>query len=88
MLLKPLLYEGRIMDRHQAYWFCQQRVRSWFANHPIVEFPLIKRPMLRPYGREEIVGTEISGCHHAKSECRIWQCAMEPSEFLVCHKAG
>ena len=51
MSLKPSLYEGRIMDRHQAYWFCQQRVRSRFANHPIVEFPLIKRSMLRPYGR-------------------------------------
>ena len=53
-----------------------------------MEFSPIKRLMLRPYGREEVVGVKVSGGHHAKPDCGIWQCSMESRKVLVCDKAG
>ena len=51
-----------------------------------MEFAAIKCLMSRPYSREQIVGAEVLGGHHAKPDCGIWQCAMEASQFFVCEK--
>ena len=59
------------MDRHQAEWLCQQRVRPRFTNQLVVEGPPIKRLMLGSDGREKMIGTEVSGRQHAKPECGI-----------------
>ena len=73
-----LVHEGRIMHRHQTEWLCQSRVRSRFTNQLVMEFSSIKRLVLRPNGREKLVGAEVFARHTGDAHCRIRQCSIEP----------
>jgi hypothetical protein len=76
------------MDRHEADGLCQVRVRSRFTNHLVIEGAPIKRLMLHPYGRKQMVGVEVLGRHPANSGYGIGQPAMDPGKVLVGNKAG
>ena len=76
------------MNSHEADGLCQVRVRSRFAQQLVTEGAPIKRLMLHPYSREQMVGAEVLGRHPAKSGYGIRQPAMDPGKVLVGNKAG
>ena len=76
------------MDHHKADGLCQLRVGPRFTNQPLVEGAPIKRLVLGPYRRENIVGTEVFSRQRGKPECDIRQSAMALSKVLVGDKAG
>ena len=76
------------MDHHKADGLCHLRVGPRFTNQPLVEGAPIKRLVLGPYRRENIVGTEVFSRQRGKPECDIRQSAMALSKVLVGDKAG
>ncbi len=76
------------MDCHKADGLYQLRVWPRFTNDLLVERTTIKRLVLRPNGRKNIVSVEVFGCHHGKPKRGIRQSAMQPRKALVGDKAS
>ena len=83
-----LVHKGWVMHRHQTERLCQSWVRSRFANQVVMEYSPIKCLVLRPNGREKLIGAKVFARHTGDAHCRIRQRSKEPGKGLVRDETG